>query len=323
MDTNDLRSIVPFIKDAFNLPRLYKLIYHSKWCTSSSCGRPLIEKLISHRLSLAIELAYEFVISSKRAKFLLENVLEEWNGNYLAVQQARYRATAELDDIVKEIRSLWLNSREKYHDILQQIQTRRAIARLLHLEDNILVKMYNSGMLNENEKARFQKEIEDKLVMLHNVQLMDHFKNFPTSSPQELAKTMLLVQSFLPQQMTVQEQSNIVKGIRPEKYEENEYIFRVGDKNPCIVLITPPMSLAAVELRDLEIAYDLDETVESEEGLVHVHPGEIFAYDFLCNEEFSISLKAITDVNVYKITRQNLEDIYQGQEKGEVQVLKR
>eukprot|EP00495_Collosphaeridae_sp_1-RS-2012_P006414 TRINITY_DN6006_c0_g1_i2.p1 TRINITY_DN6006_c0_g1~~TRINITY_DN6006_c0_g1_i2.p1 ORF type:complete len:96 (+),score=11.60 TRINITY_DN6006_c0_g1_i2:359-646(+) len=77
--------------------------------------------------------------------------------------------------------------------------------------------MYHSGMLSENEKVRFQNEIEEKMLHLHNVHVKDHFKKYPPSSSEQLAKTMLLVQSFLPRQMTRFHQQEIVSVLKLHK----------------------------------------------------------------------------------------------------------
>jgi len=314
MDSNSFKELEKFLAKEFHQPILERL--HSSCLGSLWYFRSLLEKLISNHLEIAIELSYEFITSTKRAKILLKTALEDWiarqtqddeNLVVKTIQTARDQSISELEEVVKKIRDLCLNSEKRYHDLLQRIQTRRAVARLLHLEDEILVKMYHSGMLSENEKVRFQNEIEEKMLKLHNAHVKDHYKKYPPSSSQQLARTMLLVQSFLPHQMTRCHQQEIISKLKLQRRKKDEFIFQAGDKDPSIILITPPICVAKVELKP-------SEGMNAGENDCLVLPGEVFAYDFLCNKEYSMSLKAITDVYFYKITYDNLKEIYEDQD---------
>lgn len=231
---------------------------------------------------------------------LASKTLEHWaeikNSESDHLQEAQTQSQIQLDQIVHNIEELWIQINDSYAYLWRHSHTYRAVARLLHLELEVFNEIFHEGVLDESEKDRLVKQIEVKIRKLQNGGFKHFMKiKFNNNESEEMMKNSLLTQPFIQRKIKDRHIKEIFEKLTLQRYKEGDYVIKQGDK-ATIVFITPPKSFGDVFI--------------NERFLWHSVSGEIFTWDFLCEQKFSFSMKAKTNLHAYHITREMLDLIW-------------
>jgi len=114
------------------------------------------------------------------------------------LQEAQEKSQIQLNKVISNIEHLWIKINDLYAYLQCDSHTHRAVARLLHLEIEVLNEMYHEGVLDEGEKSRLLHQVEHKLANLHFSRHSLYWKvKTKIDYSEDLMKNSLLMHRFI------------------------------------------------------------------------------------------------------------------------------